>query len=454
MGSLRWEKFARHFARRGWKLDVIARNPAEIVSRKPRRLESLPLGTRAYGVENPGLPFDRFETWLRKITLPLRESVRGIRPESQRNGVDASDELLSDLRITQTRWLGRKEIRKEATTLRGVYRTYRAWRRERQARAWADRASAIGASLALTVDFRAVVSCGPPHRAHLAGRKIAHRTGRPLVLDFRDPWSLIEGLPEETASPLRLRRAAEAEKRCVADACLIVANTELHRRALAERYPGASDRIVAVPNGFDPEDAVNNFEHPDKFWVVYAGSIYGSRDPRSFLDAAGRIVRELDLSAEDFGIEFLGYAWSHDGRSLESLAAEHGLGDHLSAPGRVPRDEALQRAARASLLLNLPQNARLCIPFKIYEYLQMNGRILALERKGSATEQLLRHTDAHVVAPDDVKGIADVLRTHYQAFARGDRSRSERPDPSLSREARAKHFLEALRDRLNHRRLS
>lgn len=448
VGALRWERFAAHFAERGWKLDVLARDPSQLERAEPERLERLPTGTRAYGVGRPQLTVDRLEAKVRRLIVPLRR-LAGARSKRAAGAETSGDEGQSRRGDSgRTGWLTPEEAEGSAWTPRGGYRMYRGLRNLRQGAARAERAVSLATSLALTVDYRAVVSCGPPHWAHEAARRIAREIDRPLVLDFRDPWSLLEGLPEDIASPLWLRHAERTEAACVAEARLVVVTTDPHREALARRHPAAEERIVTVRNGIDPEELPEATEPPERFLVVYAGSVYGGRDPRPFLRAAARVVDGHGLGPDEFGIEFVGDASSREYGALELLAAEEGLEDHFEAAGPLPRHEALRRAARASVLLNLPQTSCLCIPAKVYEYLQMEGRILALEEPGSATERLLREEDADIVRPDDVEAIARVLRDRYEAFASEGRTRSRAPDPSLGRAAQAERFVRLLEDRV------
>ena len=37
--------------------------------------------------------------------------------------------------------------------------------------------------------FNVVMTTGPPHSAHLIGKRIARSTGMPWVVDMRDPWT-------------------------------------------------------------------------------------------------------------------------------------------------------------------------------------------------------------------------------------------------------------------------
>ena len=88
---------------------------------------------------------------------------------------------------------------------------------------------------------------------HDAARRVARTAGVPFVVDMRDPWSLVERVPEVLANPLFLSLARRYERRTFTKASLIVANTEAARDALAQVYPELSTRMIAVMNGYDDE---------------------------------------------------------------------------------------------------------------------------------------------------------------------------------------------------------
>src|SRR5438105_1518731 len=69
-------------------------------------------------------------------------------------------------------------------------------------RLWAKEAARIGIALAREQHYDAVVSSGPPHMAHEGARQVAKAVGRPLIIDFRDPWSGAERLVDDYASPV------------------------------------------------------------------------------------------------------------------------------------------------------------------------------------------------------------------------------------------------------------
>jgi hypothetical protein len=96
------------------------------------------------------------------------------------------------------------------------------------------------------------------------------------------------------------------------------------------------------------------------------------------------------------------------------------------------------------MLVVLPQDWDLSLPAKLFEYIRFDAWLLALAERNSATELLLRDTDADVVSPKDISAIAAVLRTRYEQYARGKRPHPIARDPRLSRRFQAEILLDAL----------
>lgn len=65
-------------------------------------------------------------------------------------------------------------------------------RRDPKARCGAGAEEGLGRILLRHAEYSVVVSSGPPEMARLGAARLAERAGLPLVLDFRDPWSLRE----------------------------------------------------------------------------------------------------------------------------------------------------------------------------------------------------------------------------------------------------------------------
>src|SRR5439155_1256899 len=81
-----------------------------------------------------------------------------------------------------------------------------------------------------------------------------------------------------------------------------------------------SGRVVTIPNGCDFDDFAGlEYRRGHRFRLTHAGSFFGKRDPRPFLQALA------DSGLEDVTVRFVGDFRSRDLEFMESL----GLGDRV-----------------------------------------------------------------------------------------------------------------------------
>jgi len=437
-GALRWQKLVPHVAARRWGLDVITLHPSCVDDPDMSRLARLS-ATRVYGIPDPMLPIERAEHAIWKMYRRIRSASFAAASASHR-GRAASRAV-----VKRADSLARAEIGWNITALPlSLRRAYFAGLEYRRSGRWSRRAAALALRLSQSSAYQAVITCGPPHMAHEAGRRVALATGLPFVVDLRDPWSLVERLPEAIASPVWLALARRYEQRAMARATLVIANTEPLRLALQAAYPAAADRTITVMNGYDDDVGAPRSRHGSRFTIAYAGSIYLDRDPRIFLTAAGRLVHQLRLQPRDFGIELMGTVSSHDGVPMDAIVRNAGLEGFVRTYRQGTRREALEFLANATMLLSLPQDSDLAIPSKLFEYMSFDAWILALADRGSATDRLLRDSDADVVKPHDADGILAVLSRRYREYAEGRRPTRLAVSPQLSRQHQAGVLLDAL----------
>lgn len=447
-GALRWQKMSHHAAERGWGLDVVTLHPSELAISDPGRLEDLPPGTRIFGVAERRLAVERAEGAAHRLYRALRPRRRRGASATPPPGAAAAEHRSSADSVAP------EEIRWDLRHPRGWKRAYYAWLRYQRDGSWAARAARAGCELARANPARydAILTSGPPHMAHDAGRRIAARTGLPLIVDLRDPWSIRRPIHAEYASPLYFRLADRYERAAVKAASLMVANTEALQRAMQDRYPGAADRIIAAMNGYDEDQPARSAKR-DGFVIAYTGILYLRRDPRLLFRAAARVVRELRLLPEQFRFEFLGDTTAGNGVPIETIAREEGLEGYVRARPRRPRGEALELLAEAALLLVYPHNS-LAIPSKVYEYMRYDAWLLALAEPGSPTETILRDTGADVLAPQDLDAMTRLLRERYQQFAAGERPPPLRNVEQFSRRNQARILFDALEAALRVESLS
>lgn len=420
IGGLRWQQMARYFAERGWAVDVVARNFSGMEGLDTARLQHMPAGMRIFSVPDREPFLGRIQ---KMVWRPIRRVVGRMR--------NANAHALSQREIGQQRgW-------------RTVMRAYLAWLDFARGHNWAREAARLASEIALSGGYVAVVSSGPPHMAHEGARLAAKRTGLPHVADMRDPWSLVQRVQEAIASPIWLRLASRFERRVVDSAALVTMNTEASRDAMRAAYPEHAEKIDVVRNGSD-DDPLPPTRRDARFRLRFAGSIYMDRDPRSCFKAAKLVIAELKLTPQQFLIEFVGQVYRYAGVPTLQIAAEEGIKEYVRVSGLLPRTEALEFLAGATMLFSLPQDSDFAVPAKIYEYVRFEAWMLVLGTSTSATGQLLRDTEADVVDHTDIDGIARILRQRYEQFASGVRPQAIGRDGRFDRRLQAKKMLDLI----------
>jgi hypothetical protein len=428
VGGLRWQQLARHFATRGWSFDVITRDFTEAPGLDLGRLAVLPRGTRIYSVADREPVAGRLEAFVR----PLARTIRSLLPSG--NGSAASSDTLT-----------REEIGQQGGS-RALLRSFRARVEYARDRGWAAAAARLGVRLGQHTTYSLVISSGPPHMAHEAGRRVSRRLGLPFIVDMRDPWSLVPRFVEAVASPVWVRLASRYEARAVDQASLVTMNTEAGRDAMRAAYPAQAAKFEAIRNGCD-DDPMPRPRRDRRFTIRFAGSIYADRDPRPVFQAAAKVIRELALDLSEFGIEFIGDVDRYAGTPTAQIASEEGIERYVSVGRARARAEALEFLAGATMLLSLPQDSDFSIPAKIYEYLKIDAWMLVLGPSRSATARLLEGTDADVVDAADVPAIATAIRRRVEQFRAGELPTAVGRDGRFDRSVQANRLLELI-DRL------
>jgi len=432
-GALRWQKLAGHLEAAGWELDVVTLDSVSVTDSGVRALETLPPGTRVFGVPEGQLRTRQYSRSLSQRLKALRAALT--RTAARVRSSEADHSWPGSLHRTEIGWhpLGQ-----------AIRRAYGAAFRLNLERGWAKAAERTAAGLLEDPESRheVVVTCGPPHLVHPAGLRLHRRFGLPFVMDTRDPWRFIERIPEAIASPVWLGISRFLEERCVREATLVITNTEPAARLLRRTYPGQGP-FLAVRNGSDLIRTAGG-TRSGPFTVVFAGSIYLDRDPRPLFEAAARLVSERRLGTEDFRILLVGNVTEFDGRPVRELAASAGLADFVELRAGVPRDELAGILADAAVLVSLPQDSHLAIPSKIFEYAEYPASLLAISAPGSATARLLAGTSADVVPPGSQDGIHEALARRFEQHRKGERPRPLAENPWFRRSSQAALLVEAL----------
>ena len=289
----------------------------------------------------------------------------------------------------------------------------------------------------------AVLTTSPPGSVHLIGAAVQRATGARWVADLRDSLALhahrsSDGVGARAKQKARAGIAHLVARR--ADAIVTAAEAiSVETRGLSPK-----GRVVTIPNGCDFDDFAGLAYTPgDRFRVTHAGSFFGKRDPRPFLQALAA------SGLDDVTVRFLGDFRPADREFLEGL----GVADRVELVEHVPRRESLrlQRDSEALLLL-IPEaggRGRGVLSGKVFEYLAAERPVLAVVPPDGAAAQLVRDTGAGLVAaPDDVDAIRAGLVELVERWRSGRLNGTPLPEElreRLSREARSEELADLLR---------
>jgi glycosyltransferase involved in cell wall biosynthesis len=289
---------------------------------------------------------------------------------------------------------------------------------------WLPGGTRAGLRAIRTEGVEVILASGPPFTAHWIARRLADRTGLPLVLDFRDPWTRAPFYPRRPAASRVLDERLERSCLRRADAVLTV-NRDIRDDLLA-KHPGLeAARFHLVPNGYDPADFSGRSWDPQPDWTItHTGTLPGDRFPAGFTGALRRLMAEDPEAAARLRIRMIG----RRNPELERRLSEPPLDSLVRFEGYLPHAESVRALLESRLLLLFieegPRAAGI-LTGKLFEYLGSGAPVLALAPEGEAAELMGRVGGGRVARGDDEEAVLAALREAVAAFRAGQRAFGE-----------------------------
>jgi glycosyltransferase involved in cell wall biosynthesis len=264
-----------------------------------------------------------------------------------------------------------------------------------------------------------IYSSSPPESAHLLGMWLKKYSGKPWIMDLRDPWTfepLNRYLVEDRT---RRNREEKLERRCFELADLIVINTPEAAERYGEVYPGQAAKMQVVTNGFDSEEFAlveDNYEPLEgidgsTFVMSHTGSFSRHTDkdisPEPLLEALSKLLKRGTLDPEQHKVVFAGAT----GPAMKSCIGRLKLTDLVYQAGTVSHIDAVRIMMRSNLLVLYDQSERAeyYIRGKLYEYLAAGKRILGIVPPGAARRLLESSGQGIFALPGSSEDIARAI---------------------------------------------
>ena len=252
-----------------------------------------------------------------------------------------------------------------------------------------------------------LTSC-PPYSAHLVGLLVKWITGVRWIADFRDPWMTASSKALFATCSASLRIERWMERTVVGNADRVIANTDMLCEAFKKAYgPTPAGRFICITNGYDREffSGYSHLQKENLFTITYTGSLYFGRSPEPVFQAVHDLVQDGSVDERRIRIRLVGQCQSVEGRPIDEMIERYRLGKVVEVLEPVTYNQATEMIKQSHLALLLAPNQPYQIPAKIYDYMGVGTRVLALAKEG-ATANLVRNTGIGAVfEPSDIAGI-------------------------------------------------
>jgi glycosyltransferase involved in cell wall biosynthesis len=289
------------------------------------------------------------------------------------------------------------------------------------------------------------VSC-PPFPQSFTALLLKKKLCCPLVVDFRDAWSLDPYMEGSRLKRFLYKRIFPLFERKILDqADAFIANTPSMLTAYQHGYPQLQRKSYLIPNGFDDkrynldESSVPN----DTFTLLYCGRFgIGNRNPTLLLKAIKKFVTQ---HGSQLKFRIIG----DNSPLLKKLISNMDLGNSVILSEALPHNEAVQHMYLADVLVLYQENSNApvsAIAGKTYDYLRLGKPILAIAPPGDNLNIIRTFAKRYEIVTDyKEESVTDAITLYYNEWRNGTLPATVSPD---------QEFLEKYSRRNLTRRLS
>ena len=259
------------------------------------------------------------------------------------------------------------------------------------------------------------VSC-PPYTLAINGVILKMVTKKPLIIDFRDGWTLDPYITYLTSVHKIIDTFLHQKVMEKADRIICISNSM--RKEFCITFPLCDKKVIVVPNGFDAIP-LKHHNSIGKFTIAFIGSTYNCsqyRSPLIFFEALKNIIIAGKISEGDMNVIFFG----DNSKELIEMIDNFKFNKFIKFSPRVSQNEATDCMLNSNLLLLIERSTALTT--KAFEYLASGKPILAIISNGELAELIRDYSDnSYISTSENVDEIAEAkARDAYTKWINGE----------------------------------
>ena len=236
----------------------------------------------------------------------------------------------------------------------------------------------------------AIVSNGPPHTAHILGRRLSSLFDIPHIPVFIDPWADIVYYQDYKRTKFTREFDKYLETNVVKKAKEIVFVTESMKDDYEKKYPEIKNKSHVLYWGYNEDDFAEidkgpNKSKPDEEIIAHAGNIYDYNNPVSFFE----FIKDEINNGRKIKIKFVGTISPKTNEIIKNIS----LSEHSEYIGFLPYKQMLEELLKSDILLMMVNEKR-HVPGKLFEYLRTGKPIVAFGNDNQEVKRILEEANA------------------------------------------------------------
>lgn len=249
------------------------------------------------------------------------------------------------------------------------------------------------------------VSCSPMSAA-FCGVFLKLLTGKPLIIDFRDPFAVEVVFSLLDVPNIRRTIDRSIQKYFLRHADIFIVNNDETRKIYIQECPEVRGKIFTVHNGFESMYAAREkIAKHEKFTIIYTGEFYFYAIKSEILFEAVAILKKRGV-VDGNNFQFLFYG---DGKALiEQLAVKYGIEDCVAASDRIPYGTVLGMIVKSHL--QLLRIIKPMISTKLFEGIPLNVPFLATIPEGEVEGIIHAYSpSSYVITEESAEQVAGAI---------------------------------------------